>query len=56
MPSKPKELDVVRLRDGRQCTILLEYTKPDIAYEVEFGDGEFGVISPDDIVDITYHA
>lgn len=56
-----REIDVVRLRDGRVGTIVHEYSKssipedgPEAAYEIEFGDGEYETIEPDDIVEIVH--
>ncbi|MGO4375130.1 hypothetical protein AB4Z21_31120 [Paenibacillus sp. MCAF20] len=49
-----KELDYVRLKSGRRATILLVYTAPSEAYEIEYdgGNGEFDTCVPDDIVEI----
>jgi len=49
-----KEIDVVRLRNGRVGTIVLEYTTPEVAYEIEYMDsnGDLETIFPDDIVEI----
>jgi hypothetical protein len=49
-----KEIDVVRLRNGRVGTIVHEYTNPEIAYEIEYAgsNGDFDTILPDDIVEI----
>lgn len=49
-----KELDYVRTRDGRTGTIVLAFTVPNIAYEIEFdgSEGETETVLPSDIVEI----
>jgi hypothetical protein len=55
----PKEHDVVKTKDGREGTIVMEFTQPNHAYLIEYTDAtddEFPgvVIMPDDIVEITW--
>lgn len=49
---KVEELDYVILNDGRKGTIVHVYTKPRIAYEIEFdgGKGETETIEADQVV------
>jgi hypothetical protein len=47
-----KELDYVRTKDGRMGTIMLEYTVPDVAYEIDYdGQEETEVVKPADIIE-----
>lgn len=49
-----KELDYVRTKDDRKGTIVMEFSKPNVAYEIEYdgSDGDTDTILPDDIVEV----
>lgn len=52
----PKELDVVRLRDGRKGTVVFVY-RNGVAYEIEFADPPSLInVGPEDIVEVIYEA
>lgn len=46
-----KEYDLIKTKDGREGTVVLLYTKPRKAYEVEFIDsqGETETVEPEQI-------
>jgi len=54
---KIKELDVVRLKDGREGTVLEVYTDP-VAFLIETDEDMslWPTVGPDEIVEITYHS
>jgi hypothetical protein len=48
-----KELDYVRTKDGRQGTVVLIFTIPNLAYEIEFdGAEETETILPEAIIEV----
>jgi len=51
------DFDVVRLKDGREGTVLDTYTDPQLAYEVELDDveGDLITVEPEDIAEVIWH-
>lgn len=49
-----KELDYVKTKSGKQGTIVMVFTKPDLAYEIEFdgANGETETVVPGEITEI----
>lgn len=56
--SEAHQFDVVRLKDGREGTVVEVYRLPDLplAYEVELDDGELETVKPEQIERITWKA
>lgn len=56
--SKVHELDVVRLKDGREGTVVYVHHVPGLplAYEVEFKDGELETVSSDDVQEVVWRS
>ncbi|MGI1692104.1 MULTISPECIES: hypothetical protein [Thermoanaerobacter] len=50
------ELDVVKLKDGREGTVVHVFDTKDLprAYEIEFDDGEFETIEEDKISEVIW--
>ncbi|WP_054671739.1 hypothetical protein [Calditerricola satsumensis] len=52
------EFDVVKLKDGREGTVVEVYDVPDfpLAYEVEFDDGSLETVQPSQIDKVIWKA
>ncbi len=58
LTSEASEFDVVKLKDGREGTVVEVHRVPGLplAYEIEFDDGEFETVKPEEIERITWKA
>lgn len=58
LTSEVHEFDVVRLKDGREGTVVEIYHFPELplAYEVELYDGELETVKPEQIDRIIWKA
>jgi len=58
LTSEIHEFDVVKLKDGREGTVVGVYRLPGLplAYEVELDDGELETVKPEQIERITWKA
>ena len=58
LTSKISEFDVVRLKDGREGTIVEVYRLPDLplAYEIELDDGELQTVKPEQVEKVIWKA
>lgn len=58
LTSEIHEFDVVRLKDGREGTIVEVYRLPNLplAYEVELDDGELETVRPEQVEKVIWKA